>query len=243
MTKKKAERGSLEFYLRQKYPVTVYPDSDGGFVAEIKDLPGCITQGDTVEEVFTEIEDARNLWIETAFEHGDDIPLPSTETQYSGKTLLRMPRSLHKKLAEGSEKEGISLNQYIVSLLSEAIGAKATEPLEEKIDAIYSSFCKATTVPVSREDYLLADLLKGCDREQRSNYGLSSSLFYSKVLENLSQSSTHALVYWLTSLPTQNSLSVKHLENLLHHKEELKVIEDKVQELVKKTGLDREEAI
>ncbi len=112
-------RKSLDHYLNFSYPITLYPDKDGSYTAEIKELPGCLTQGETREEAMENIEDARILWITTAYEHGDDIPLPSTEVQFSGKVLLRMPRSLHRKLAEGSEREGVSLNQYIVSLLSE----------------------------------------------------------------------------------------------------------------------------
>ena len=134
---KKTERESLDFYLERKYPVTLYPALEGGYVAEIKDLPGCVTQGETAEESVAEVEDARVLWIETAYEHGDDIPLPCTDTQYSGKTLLRMPRSLHQKLSEGAEREGISLNQHLVSLLSEAAVVRTVEPLKEKVDAMY----------------------------------------------------------------------------------------------------------
>ncbi len=64
------------------------------------------------------INEARQLWIETAYEAGDDIPLPSTDETYSGKLLLRMPKSLHRRLAEEAEGENVSLNQYIVSVLS-----------------------------------------------------------------------------------------------------------------------------
>ena len=134
---KKTERESLDFYLERKYPVTLYPALEGGYVAEIKDLPGCVTQGETAEDSMAEVEDAHDLWIETAYEHGDDIPLPCTDTQYSGKTLLRMPRSLHQKLAEGAEREGISLNQHLVSLLSEAAVVRTVESLKEKVDAMY----------------------------------------------------------------------------------------------------------
>ena len=137
MSKKKTERESLDFYLERKYPVTLYPALEGGYVAEIKDLPGCVTQGETAEDSMAEVEDAHDLWIETAYEHGDDIPLPCTDTQYSGKTLLRMPRSLHQKLAEGAEREGISLNQHLVSLLSEAAVVRTVESLKEKVDAMY----------------------------------------------------------------------------------------------------------
>jgi len=69
---------SLEYYLNLQYPVTLYPDVEqGGYVAEIKDLPGCFTQGETLAEIITNINEARELWIETAYEAGDNIPLPS----------------------------------------------------------------------------------------------------------------------------------------------------------------------
>lgn len=110
---------SLDYYLNLRYPITLYLDNEGGYTAEIKELHGCLTQGETIEEAVENIEDARVLWIKTAYDYGDDIPLPATETQFSGKVLLRMPRSLHSKLVAGAEREGASLNQYIVSLLSE----------------------------------------------------------------------------------------------------------------------------
>ncbi len=116
--KKQIEKQSLEYYLSLQYPVTVYPDADGGYVAEIKDLPGCLTQGETLEETMTNINEARELWLETVYENGDKIPLPSTDDNYSGKLLLRMPKTLHRHLADAADKEGVSLNQYIVFLLS-----------------------------------------------------------------------------------------------------------------------------
>lgn len=115
---KQSEKQPLEYYLNLQYPVTLYPASEGGYVAQIKDLLGCLTQGETLDETIENINEARELWIETAYESGDDIPLPSTEVTYSGKLLLRMPKSLHRRLAEQAEQENVSLNQYIVFLLS-----------------------------------------------------------------------------------------------------------------------------
>ncbi len=114
---KQIEQQSLEDCLSLQYLVTLYPASEGGYVAQIKDLPECLTQGETLEETVSNINEARELWIETAYEAGDEIPLPST-TDYSGKLLLRMPKSLHRCLAETADRENVSLNQYIVSLLS-----------------------------------------------------------------------------------------------------------------------------
>jgi antitoxin HicB len=115
---KEIEKPSLEYYLNLQYPMTLYPDLDGGYVAKIKDLPGCVTQGESLEETMANINEVRELWIETAYEAGDEIPLPSTDANYTGKLLLRMPKSLHRRLAEAAEQENVSLNQYIVFLLS-----------------------------------------------------------------------------------------------------------------------------
>ncbi|MGH2412271.1 MAG: type II toxin-antitoxin system HicB family antitoxin [Microcystaceae cyanobacterium] len=71
------EKQSLEYYLNLQYPITLYPASEGGYVAEIKDMPGCLTQGETLEETIENINEARELWIETAYEAGDEIPVPS----------------------------------------------------------------------------------------------------------------------------------------------------------------------
>ncbi|GCA86184.1 hypothetical protein MiHa_04173 [Microcystis aeruginosa NIES-2522] len=46
----KTKLESLEFYLELKYPITIYPYDDEGYVSEIKDLPGCFTQGETMKE-------------------------------------------------------------------------------------------------------------------------------------------------------------------------------------------------
>ena len=71
---KQIEQQSLEYYLSLQYPVTLYSACEGGYVAQIKDLPGCLTQGETLEETVSNINEARELWIETAYEAGDNIP-------------------------------------------------------------------------------------------------------------------------------------------------------------------------
>jgi antitoxin HicB len=82
-------RESLEYYLSLTYSLTLDPDPKGGYVAHIKDLPGCFTQGETLEETMANIQEARELWIETAYEMGDPIPLPNNTIEYSGKFLLQ----------------------------------------------------------------------------------------------------------------------------------------------------------
>ncbi len=72
-----AKPESLQDYFDLAYPITLYPEPDGGYTVLIKDLPGCISQGDTLEEAIQNIQDAKQAWLETAFEYGDQIPLPS----------------------------------------------------------------------------------------------------------------------------------------------------------------------
>jgi DNA-binding CsgD family transcriptional regulator/predicted RNase H-like HicB family nuclease len=112
------ERKDLKFYLNLRYPITIHPDPDGGYVAEIEELPGCMTQAETLGEAFEAIEDARQVWIQGTYEMGQDIPLPQDMEEYSGKFMVRIPRSLHRNLVRAAKREGVSLNQYIASLLA-----------------------------------------------------------------------------------------------------------------------------
>ena len=137
MTKNKdKERKPLEYYLNLNYPITFYPEEVGGFTVEVPDLPGCLSQGETLEEAFEMIAEAKELWLEVAHEYGAPIPLPSTEVEYSGKTMLRMPKHLHERLAEAAKREETSLNQYMVTLLSERNALRSVENLQKQIDEL-----------------------------------------------------------------------------------------------------------
>jgi len=110
-------RSSLECYFMAEYTLNVIADPDGGYVIEYPDLPGCITQVETLEDVPAAANEIRELWIETQYEEGAEIPPPSYPEEYSGRFNLRIPRSLHRRLAESAAREGVSLNQYVMTLL------------------------------------------------------------------------------------------------------------------------------
>ncbi|MCK4694563.1 MAG: type II toxin-antitoxin system HicB family antitoxin [Candidatus Cloacimonetes bacterium] len=111
---------TVEYYINLPYTYVVIPDDDCFFI-KVKELEGCMSQGDTIEEAYNMIKDAMNAWLDVAIEEGDKIPLPESmqEVNYSGKISLRMPKSLHKKLTENAKVEGVSLNSYLVTTLSE----------------------------------------------------------------------------------------------------------------------------
>jgi predicted RNase H-like HicB family nuclease len=110
------QRHPLAYYLALEYPYTVKPD-DGSYFIEFPDLPGCMTQVEDPAEIAALAEEIRTLWIEGEYEDGATIPEPVTK-EYSGKFVLRVPKSLHRDLAERAEREGCSLNAYVTYRLS-----------------------------------------------------------------------------------------------------------------------------
>ena len=110
---------TLNDYMAMSYRMEIVEDKDeGGFVVTYPDLPGCITCGKTLESAVANATDAKKAWIEAALEEGIEIQEPDSLENYSGQFKLRIPRSLHRMLAEHSKREGISMNQYCVYLLS-----------------------------------------------------------------------------------------------------------------------------
>ena len=110
---------TLNDYLLMNYRMEIVQDKDeGGFVVSFPELPGCITCGETVESAVANALDAKKAWLEAAMEDGIEIHEPDSLEDYSGQFKLRIPRSLHRSLAEHSKREGISMNQYCMYLLS-----------------------------------------------------------------------------------------------------------------------------
>ena len=112
-------KNNLEYYLQLPYRINIIPDlEEGGYVASYPDLQGCLTCGDTLEEVIGLAEDAKKAWLTVAYENNDYIPLPDTLNKYSGQFKLRIPKSLHKTLAMHAKEEGVSMNQYCATILA-----------------------------------------------------------------------------------------------------------------------------
>ena len=110
---------TLHDYMEMNYRMEIVEDKDeGGFVVSFPELPGCITCGETIESAIANAMDAKRAWLAAAVESGIEIQEPNDLEEYSGQFKLRIPRSLHRSLAEHSKREGISMNQYCVYLLS-----------------------------------------------------------------------------------------------------------------------------
>ena len=134
--------------VRNKYPKQVFwTDEDEGYIAIAPDLPGCSAFGDTEAKALAELDDAIESWIDAAVNVGNKAPPPSNlalPAQHSGKLLVRMPRTLHQNLADAARRENVSLNQFIVYLLSKdlTVGAqderRATRKMTVEADSTRS---------------------------------------------------------------------------------------------------------
>jgi len=114
----------INYYMNLNYKIEVIEDKEeGGFALRCPELPGCMTSSDTLEEGYKMIQDAKRSWLTACLEDGIEIPEPLTIDDFSGQLRLRMPRSLHRNLSERSKREGISMNQLCVYLLSGGVGS------------------------------------------------------------------------------------------------------------------------
>lgn len=128
-TEKEAQMQPAD-YLKMPYGRTVFPEDDGTFRAEIIEFPGCIATGDTAGDALSNLERVADSWLETIISRGQNVPDPIETTPFSGKLMLRMPKSLHKKAAYLAAREGSSLNQYITASIAEKVGSASKRAIE-----------------------------------------------------------------------------------------------------------------
>lgn len=108
-------------YLELPYNYIIQPVKDESgfyFYAHVLELDGCQSTGETFEEAYNNLREAMEGWIEAKIEGGFDVPLPVGYDNFSGKFVVRIPKSLHYRLSVEAEQEGVSLNQYALYKLS-----------------------------------------------------------------------------------------------------------------------------
>jgi len=113
-------------YLKKPYGRTLVPESDGTFRAEIVEFPGCIATGGTAQDAYTNLEDVAESWLAATIARGQRVPDPVEDNPYSGKFVARLPKSLHRKAAVQAARDGVSLNQFVVTCIAEQVGARAS---------------------------------------------------------------------------------------------------------------------
>ncbi len=106
------------------YQFTVRPlskEEGGGYLVEYPDVPGCMSDGETVEEAIANGREALRDCIDVFRESGWKLPKPSIE---AAQWRQRLSRTLYLKLRKQAEDEGVSINSYVAAIIAEAIGSK-----------------------------------------------------------------------------------------------------------------------
>ena len=115
---------AVRHYLSLPYRIEVTRDAadqEHPWRAAVEDLPGCEVRGATPPDAVARVPAAMAEWVANAQAEGREIPEPRDVRAYSGKLLLRMPQSLHAEIALAAERDQVSLNAYINSLVAAAV--------------------------------------------------------------------------------------------------------------------------
>ena len=113
-----------KYLLQLPYTRRLRPDEEGGYVASILEFPGCVADGESAEEALHNLDETAEAWLEVAIANGQEIREPIDLGGASGKIALRIPRSLHKQVAEMAQMEGTSVNQLLVAAIAHYVGGK-----------------------------------------------------------------------------------------------------------------------
>ena len=109
-----------------QYQFTVRPltkDEGGGYLVEYPDIPGCMSDGETIAEAIVNGREALRDCIDVFRKSGRRLPKPSVE---AAQWRQRLPRTLYSKLTKQAEIEGVSINSLVTAIIAEAIGSKQT---------------------------------------------------------------------------------------------------------------------
>jgi antitoxin HicB len=119
---------NIDEVLKRPYTRAITPAPEGGYTAEIVEFPGCVTQGETLEEAYANLEDAARGWLEAVIEARQTVPEPLSAAQdFSGKVVLRLPKTLHCKASRYAEREDVSLNTFLVTAIAQHVGERSPE--------------------------------------------------------------------------------------------------------------------
>jgi predicted RNase H-like HicB family nuclease len=135
-----------EKIMNKNYRVALQYDPDGYWIAEHPEMPGCKADGETAQEALSSLDVSRALWIESRLATGLEVPEPQEALQYSGRFVLRIPKSLHRELANEAEAEGVSLNSLVSNVLANRHTRKeqsvsyVTQPAYQYLGSVYPAF-------------------------------------------------------------------------------------------------------
>jgi len=106
------------------YQFSVRPlskEEGGGYLVEYPDIPGCMSDGETIEEAIANGREALRDCLDVFRESGRALPKPAIE---AAQWRQRLPRTLYSKLTRQAKTEGVSINSFVTAIIAEAIGSR-----------------------------------------------------------------------------------------------------------------------
>ena len=107
-----------------EYRFTVRPLSaqeGGGYLVEYPDIPGCMSDGETIAEAIANGREALRDCLEVFRESGRKPVKPGIE---AAQWRQRLPRTLYAKLTRQAQREGVSINSFVTAIIAEAVGPR-----------------------------------------------------------------------------------------------------------------------
>ncbi|HZW53998.1 MAG TPA: type II toxin-antitoxin system HicB family antitoxin [Candidatus Elarobacter sp.] len=126
---KASAKDEIERILRRPYTYELVRDENGSWFARVLELVGCMTTGSTEAAALASLHDAMKAWVTDALEQGDAVPEPATVERFSGKFMVRVPKSLHRDLSRRADAEGVSLNALVTASLAATMAGRAADGL------------------------------------------------------------------------------------------------------------------
>jgi antitoxin HicB len=96
-------------------------EEGGGYLVEYPDIPGCMSDGETIAEAIANGREALRDCVAVFRESGRKVPKPGIE---AAQWRQRLPRTLYSKLTVQAENEGVSINSFVTAIIAEAIGSR-----------------------------------------------------------------------------------------------------------------------
>jgi antitoxin HicB len=105
----------------EDYTVDLVREEDGSYLAEVVELPGCLAAGDDPTQAVEMLRGSFGIWIEHATARNRVVP-PPARFGPNGRLLVRLPRSLHVRVARAAARDGVSVNAFVMSAVAERVG-------------------------------------------------------------------------------------------------------------------------
>ncbi|MCX8057525.1 MAG: type II toxin-antitoxin system HicB family antitoxin [Ignavibacteria bacterium] len=136
---------NLSYYMKLNYPIEIIEipkEEGGGYSACIPSLGrySVIADGETIEEAIDNVKKLKDQYLKELYQKGIPIPEPIKDEAFedvSGRFVLRIPKELHKFLIEKAKQNEVSLNQYVLYLLTKSL---SEDSIESKLQSFIQKF-------------------------------------------------------------------------------------------------------